>query len=109
MWNLPEADLTLDRQRLLPQWTAASCQMSRDRAARPVKPVTRGKCFTVTENDKYEGDEATREDALVMFKCKKGSLFPMGSCVKTTCPGGQRPEESQKDENSDCDGAVGLW
>ena len=48
--------------------------MSRDRAAKPVKPVMRGKCFTVTENDKYEGDEATGEDALVMFKWKKGHL-----------------------------------
>lgn len=35
--------------------------MSRDRAAKRVKPVTRGKCFTVTENGKYEGDEATGE------------------------------------------------
>ena len=33
----------------------------------------------------------------------------MASCVKTTCPGGQSPEESQKDETGDSDGAVGLW
>ena len=33
----------------------------------------------------------------------------MVSCVKTTCPGGQSPEESQKDEISDWDGAEGLW
>ena len=45
--------------------------MSRDRAAKRVKPVTRGKCFTVTENGKCEGDEATGENTLIMLQCKK--------------------------------------